>query len=57
MDRVRNGFLIERCGSRKSLSNRLDHSILISFGHIEMTDEGRLIREIYGEELKVARLR
>ena len=53
MDKVRNSIIRERCSSRRSFLNRLDHSILKWFRHLERMDEGRLSELIYVPEGEV----
>ena len=52
MDRIRNVDIRTRCGSKMSLMDRADQSMLKWFGHMERMENDRMTKRIYIAEVE-----
>ena len=47
MDRVPNAWIMELCGVRKGLHERIDEGIQLWFGHVERMERDRVVKRVH----------
>ena len=47
MDRIPNAWIMELCGVRKGLDERIDEGILRCFSHVERIEKERITKRVY----------